>query len=99
MNYGQQELSGFFSMLIGVGKAGYEYGVTAEQVKNIKRDTALTEANDQAYNTALTREAGYAANRAELQAQKDAQNLKRNIIIGSAIGLPVLAFALLKKKG
>lgn len=99
MIYRQEQLDGFFSTLLSVGKAGYDYGTAAYDVR--KQDAELALVNAQ--NTATAREAGveakYAANRAAIQSELDSEKQKRYLLIGAAIGVPLLLGLVLLKKG
>jgi hypothetical protein len=99
MNYQEERLDGVFSTLFSLGQAGYEYGTAYYDAR--RQDAELTLVNAQ--NTATAREAGieakYAASRAAIQSELDVEKQKRYLIIGAAIGIPLLFSLILLKKG
>jgi hypothetical protein len=98
MNYQEERLNGVVSTLAAVVQAGYEYGTAAYDARI--QDAHLTLANAQ--NTATAREdaieAKYAASRAAIQGGLDVERQKRYLIIGAAIGIPVLLGLVLMKR-
>lgn len=99
MNYQQQHLSGWFSALISAGKGAYDYALAKDAEREYQKNMLIADAETSAARTAAEREAGYAANREKLQSELDAQNLKRYLIIGGAVGVPLITLILLKKRG
>lgn len=103
MDYTTHELLGSAIVAVGtalfeVGKAGYGY---YEETKATDEYNAnMTLANAQ--NTADARDAGrqsvYAANLAKLTGAIDMDKAKRYLIIGAAIGVPLIAGLVLSKR-
>jgi hypothetical protein len=105
MNYRSNEVLGSAAIAVGtalfeVGSAGYEYLKTSEAVDEYNADMALVGAQNTADARDAARQAGFASNLQAFTSAIDKEKAKRYLIIGAAIGVPIIAgFVLMKKKG
>lgn len=104
MNYNLDEFLGSAVVAIGtaavnVGTAGYNYYEATRKTRDYNADMELINAKntEQARNDA--RRSRYAENFEKVFGHLDAEKTKRYLIIGSAIGVPLLAALILSKKG
>jgi hypothetical protein len=99
MDYQPERLNGVLSALATAAQSGYEYGTAAYDARIRDADLAVVNAQNTVTAREAGIEAGYAANRAEIQSKLDAERQKRYLMIGAAVGIPLLlAFVLLKKR-
>lgn len=105
MNYGENERLGSAIVAVGsalfqVGRAGVGYYETQKDVDEYNADMTLANAQNTADARNAAQEAGFAENLARLTGTIDKEKAKRYLIIGAAIGVPLIAgLILMKKKG
>lgn len=100
MNYiNNEHLGGFLSELASAAQAGYNYYNASVADREQQTTLAVANAEDTAVARYNQQQAGYAANRAVLQSEIDAEKQKRYLIIGASVGIPLIALMLLKRKG
>ena len=103
MIYRNDEVLGSGALAVGtalfqVGKAGYGYYETVQDTREYNADMELANARNTADARNKARQAGYASNLANLTGAIDIDKAKRYLIIGAAIGVPIIAGLILSKR-
>ncbi len=104
MNYNSDELLGSAVVAIGsavvdIGTAGYNYFDTTRKTRDYNADMELVNAKNTEQARDDARRSRYAENFEKVFGHLDAEKTKRYLIIGGAIGVPLLAVLILSKKG
>lgn len=86
------------SALFSAGKSGYDYYETRKAVNQYNADMEVSNAQNTADARNAARRAGYQENLDRLMGNIDKEKAKRYLIIGAAIGVPIIAGLVLSRK-
>jgi len=104
MNYSRNEVLGSAIVSAGtalwsVGTGAYEYHETRKAVDEYNADMKLANAQNTADARNAARQQTYAERFEQWSSNIDKEQAKRYLVIGAAIGVPILAGLFLSRKG